>query len=131
LLAAGRPPRRSKPTRKQQVGERRWNTSGVHPNCSGHWSVSVWRSSAKSRHRPAPAWPPPVRRHTKRRPIRVAQRLSVTPPLPIRDRQNCSAAEGVDCEADRQPPVGAIDERVGDCREVGKREQEPGHERDG
>ena len=50
---------------------------------------------------------------------------AMSPPFPIRYRQYGNAADGVDREASRHPPVGAINERVGDCREVRDQEQAP------
>jgi hypothetical protein len=51
--------------------------------------------------------------------------LAVAPSFPIRDPQYGNAADGVDREAGRQSPVGAIDERVGDGRKVRDQEQCP------
>src|SRR5262245_12263789 len=61
---------------------------------------------------------PLLGRHGKNWPISTAKSLGVAPPFPIRNRQNGNAADCVDREAGRQPPVGAIDERVGDGGDV-------------
>src|SRR5262245_6839869 len=104
---------------------------GVGPVAMARAPLSVGSRAGAEAAIVPPCMPASLGRHRKRWPIGMTQALNAAPPFPIGNCQNGDTAYRVDREAGRQPPVGAIDESVGNGGEVGEQEQEPSHEGDG